>query len=128
MAARLKVAHWYDDLYGMPYTLLKGDREAARRWIAKRARYAEDSAAEGFEYAQAITWLLEHKNNTKTMVLWFPKFDKQQPEDLSTLAHEAFHAVTLTMTAVGLPLDEPHDEAYAYYLAWVFRECYRRLV
>ncbi len=122
---KLRVSSWQDPIYGMPYTLLLGSREEASRWLMRRVKNDAEVGLEKFEYASAVTWFLEFDDETKRLVLWFPApFDH---EHLPSLAHEAFHAVSYTMDAVGLPLDEEHDEAYAYYLGWVFRECLKRL-
>ncbi len=122
---KFRVSSWHDPIYGMAYTLLLGSRDEASRWLTRRVKHAGEVTLDKFEYAVAMTWFLEFDDETKRLVLWFPApFGR---ENLPALAHEAFHAVSYTMDVVGLPLDEPHDEAYAYYLGWVFRECLKRL-
>jgi hypothetical protein len=44
-----------------------------------------------------------------------------------TLGHELVHALTSVLAERGLRLSDDSDEAFAYYLAWLIRECLQRL-
>lgn len=51
-------------------------------------------------------------------LLWLPRLPKT-PEDFGFLAHEVFHATTLTMDAVGARFSEDSEEVYAYLCGWL---------
>jgi hypothetical protein len=43
------------------------------------------------------------------------------------LAHEIIHLVTAVFDKRGVQYDHSHDEAFAYYHEWIFRQCLREV-
>ena len=120
--SRLRVHRWTDHLYDVTVFLLKGDSSAAQAWLKKT--FDEDYSG---EWMGAKTAFISHKRGCALM-LWFPSwFSLKNPTHLSVLAHESFHAAEFCLRERGMTLTDASDEAYAYYIAWTFRECYRRL-
>lgn len=102
--------------------LLKGEGADAQKYLKKT--FDEDYSG---EWMGAKTLFISHKQGC-ALVLWFPSwFSVKDATHLSVLAHESFHAAEVTLRERGMMLTDASDEAYAYYIAWMFRECYRRL-
>lgn len=55
---------------------------------------------------------------TGNEILWL-KFPPKSEEDISTLAHEAFHAAYDILKRVGIPLSSSSEEAYAYLIGYI---------
>lgn len=45
----------------------------------------------------------------------------------SVLQHEIFHAVSFTLRSVGINLTEDTEEAYAYLIDYLTKQCYTKL-
>ena len=114
-----------DPVYGMGYILHRGTWDAAQKYLQRYAN-AEPCTEPIDEHLVALTTLMQ-TDTTRFVHLWFPKFSPRNMRHLSTLAHECLHATLMTFDIVGIPVDSEHDEAAAYYLAWLYEECYRRL-
>lgn len=118
----VKTWKWSDPLYDVSVFLLKGKGEDAQRYLKKT--FDEDYVG---EWMGAKTLFIS-KPRGCALVLWFPQwFSTKDGTHLSVLAHEAFHAAEFTLRERGMTLTDASDEAYAYYIAWIFRECYRRM-
>lgn len=48
-------------------------------------------------------------------------------EDIPSLAHECFHASNYIMNRKGIRPDADNDEAQAYLIEWIFKNCYSHL-
>lgn len=121
-ACRLRVWKWPDNVYDVTVFLLKGSGDDAKRWLKKT--FDEEHPG---EWMGAKTLLISHERGC-ALVLWFPAWwSATDAMHLSVLAHESFHAAEFTLRERGMTLTDSSDEAYAYYIAWMFRECYRRL-
>lgn len=108
-AARLKHWRFGDPLYDVQIVLLHGPWKSALSWMNKTFSGVSES-------------------EVGSLVLWFPAwFDTTSAYYLSVLAHESFHAAEFVLRARGFTLSDATDEAYAYYIAWMFRECHMRL-
>lgn len=59
--------------------------------------------------------------NTFLLIVQDTKNDFNQ-----TLLHECFHLTAQVMRACGVELTRESEEAYAYYMEWVFNECLTR--
>lgn len=118
----MKRWRWTDHLYDVSVFLLKGTGTDAQRWLKKT--FNEDYVG---EWMGAKTCFVSHKRGC-ALVLWFPVwFSVKNTTHLSVLAHESFHAAEFTLRERGMTLTDASDEAYAYYIAWMFRECHKRL-
>lgn len=51
---------------------------------------------------------------------------RENNEALGAVAHEMLHAVTAIFRQKGLPLEEPSEEAYTYFLEYLVREFWTR--
>lgn len=119
----LQTWRWKDPIYGMPYLLHLGSFDEAQRYLQRKVN--KDPEKDD-EHVIALTSLISAERET-FLHLWFPEFSRRKNRHLATLAHEAVHAATITFNVVGMPIDEAHDEAAAYYVGWVYEECLKRL-
>lgn len=120
---RLKRWAWPDPLYDTSVFLLKGDGADALAWMDKTFG---DCANVGTFTGAKTLWIERDKGCA--IVLWFPPwFHTKDATYLSVLAHESFHAAEFVLRERGMTLTDASDEAYAYYIAWMFRECHKRL-
>ena len=125
MKQRLRKWRWSDPLYDVTIVLLHGEPESALAWMNKT--FGEVTAENVGNFTGAKTMWIERSKGI-ALVLWFPRwFHTKDGTYLSVLAHESFHAAEFLLRERGLTLTDSSDEAYAYYIAWMFRECYRRL-
>lgn len=122
-SAKLRRWAWPDPLYDTSVFLLRGEGADALVWMAKTF----DATPSVGTFTGAKTIWVEHEQGC-ALVLWFPPwFHTNDGKYLSVLAHESFHAAEFVLRERGMTLTDSSDEAYAYYIAWMFRECYRRL-
>lgn len=113
---------WSDHVYDSSVFLLRGSGEDAQAWIAKTF----DEQHVGTWTGAKTLWISHPKGCA--LVLWFPSWwDRKDGRHLSVLAHECFHAAEFVLRERGMTLTDASDEAYAYYIAWMFRECFKRL-
>ena len=125
-AAKLKTFAWVDEVYDVRIVLLHGDGKAALAWMDKT--FGDVSGRECGEFTGAKTVWIERDGKGCALALWFPAWwHVNDALYLSVLAHECFHAAEFVLRERGMTLTDASDEAYAYYIAWMFRECYRRL-
>lgn len=62
------------------------------------------------------------------LTIWLrPDFRTSSIENQATLAHECFHAANYTLEHRGFRLSDTSEEAYAYYLSWLYEECMKRI-
>lgn len=116
---------WSDPLYDVTVVLVRGDSNAAQEWLDKK--FGDVNPETVGQWTGAKTLWVERPRGV-ALVLWFPQwFTVKDGTYLSVLAHESFHAAEFVLRERGLRLTDESDEAYAYYIAWIFRECYKRL-
>lgn len=122
---KLRVWHWSDVIYENSIVLLNGEWEDARKWMDDQFADVPPDFLPGGRQGRTI-WI--ERDNGTALVLWFPHaFDVTSGHDSGVLAHESFHAADFTLKARGLTMTDASDEAYAYYIAYIFRECHKRL-
>lgn len=125
MKKRLRQFQWADELYDVSIVLLHGEWEPALAWMD--TKFGEVVEADVGQGEGAKTMLIK-RDRGMAIVLWFPRwFSIKNGNHLSVMAHECFHAAEFLLRERGMVLTDSSDEAYAYYIAWMFRECYRRL-
>lgn len=116
---------WSDELYDVTIVLMRGDGAEAFAWMDRQFGEVTEIAIGQFTGAKTI-WIARPKG--VALVLWFPSwFDVADGHHLGVLAHESFHAAEFLLRERGLTLTDSSDEAYAYYIAWIFRNVYKRL-
>jgi hypothetical protein len=124
-AKKLRIHTWPDELYDTTIVLLHGDGKEALAWMDKT--FGDVSGRECGEFAGAKTVWIERDKGT-ALALWFPAWwHVNDGMYLSVLAHECFHAAEFVLRERGMQLTDASDEAYAYYIAWMFRNIYKRL-
>lgn len=125
-APRLRRWVWRDQLYDVTFVLLHGDEQQATHALARM--FGDDIRGNVGKFMGGKTiWIDTDRGSA--VALWFPPwFNATDTMFLSVLAHECFHAAEFVMRARAMPLHDANDEAYAYYLAWVFREARGRLL
>lgn len=126
----MKADRWHDPIYHTTYVLLTCKREEIAPWFKSTLGIEwEVGDATG---VWATTFSHCSERNGSVQVFWFPPSPHSRNTDLpgivSTISHEALHAVTSVLTNKGLPLSVEGDEAYAYYLGWVVEEVTSRLL
>lgn len=120
---KLRVWKWADPVYDVSVVLLKGDGDQALAWLDRT--FADVTDVGTFTGAKTL-WIARERGCA--LALWFPTwFDPIDGAHLSVLAHESFHAAEFVMRERGMSLTDASDEAYAYYIAWMFRECHKRM-
>lgn len=125
MKRRLRTFSWSDALYDVSIVLLYGEWAPALAWMDKTYGNVTEQDVGGGHGAKTM-WMRRDKG--VALVLWFPRwFSTKDYTHLSVLAHESFHAAEFLLRERGMTLTDSSDEAYAYYIAWMFRECYKRL-
>ncbi len=121
---KLRRWRWRDPIYGAGVVLLRGSGVAALHWLT--ATFGSVTEFDGSpDMAGQTAWV--ERDGKRWVVIWFPAFSAAKVEDLSMLAHESYHAADFVLSDRGLKPSDDSDEAYAYYLSWVFRECLKRL-
>lgn len=122
---KIKTFAWSDELYDVTIVLLRGDGKEALAWMDKK--FEDVSSRECGEFTGAKTVWIERPKGC-ALALWFPSwFSLTDPHHLGVLAHECFHAAEFVLRERGMTLTDASDEAYAYYIAWMFRNIYKRL-
>lgn len=125
MKKALKHFTWPDDVYDVSIVLLHGDGKAALAWMDKT--FGDVSGRECGEFTGAKTLWIERPKGC-ALALWFPEwFHVSDAHYLGVLAHECFHAAEFVLGHRGMALTDASDEAYAYYIAWMVRNVYKRL-
>ncbi len=116
---------WSDHLYDVSVVLLWGDGRQALRWMDKT--FENVSGGECGEFTGAKTVWIERPKGC-AIALWFPQwFHVNDAHYLGVLAHECFHAAEFVLGHRGMALTDASSEAYAYYIAWMFRNVYQKL-
>ena len=122
---KLRRWHWPDPFYDVTVVLLKGRGEHALAWMNKQFGDVTPASVGTFTGAKTM-WVERDKGCA--IVLWVPDWFSLKDRDcLAVLAHESFHAAEFVLRERGMTLTDASDEAYAYYIAWMFRECHKRL-
>lgn len=133
--SRCRAWTWPDTLYDVLIVLLQGSGDDARRWMDRKFGDVSNDDLGPFEGAGGkAMWVERDRPLTPALssgcalVVWVPEwFDARRSVHLGVLAHESFHGAEFVMRERGLTLSDASDEAYAYYVGWVFEECHKRL-
>lgn len=121
----MKAWKWSDETYDTSVVLLRGDWDTSRAWMDKT--FGDVTEAEVGEGKGAKTLWIERPRGT-ALVLWFPQWFKGATAyELGILAHECFHAAFFVLQRRGVVWSNESDEAFAYYIAWMFRSVLGRL-
>lgn len=121
---KLQTFTWPDELYDTTVVLLRGKGDEAVAYLDKTFGDMRDELG---TFTGAKTVWIERDKGT-AIALWFPSWwHADDAQYLSVLAHECFHAAEFVLRARGMKLTDESDEAYAYYIAWMFRNVYLRL-
>lgn len=116
---------WHDEIYDTSIVLLHGEWPAARAWMDETFHDITD--AEVGQGTGAKTLWIERSQGC-ALVLWFPAwFHTGDSHYLGVLAHECFHAAEFVLGHRGCAVTDASSEAYAYYIAWMFRSCHAKL-
>lgn len=59
-------------------------------------------------------------------VLWI-KYWPEKISDYGTLVHELFHIVDVSLRGKGITLSDDSDEAYAYFMGWIYQDFLAKL-
>jgi hypothetical protein len=122
----VKVRRWWwsDPLYDVSVLLLKCPADKAAAALL-RIFDGDDGEFGTFTGAKTL-WIQRDKGCA--IAIWVPEWwTAKSSHHLSVLAHECFHAAEFVMRERGMTLTDASDEAYAYYIAWMFRNCHERL-
>lgn len=119
----LRTWKFKDPIYGMGYILHCGDFDEAQAYLK---RYVNKDPEPEDTHLSALTTLVD-VGDRAFIHLWLRDYPRKI-RTLGTLAHECLHATMMTLDMIGEKPDVDHDEPAAYYLAWLFEECHRRLI
>lgn len=120
---RLRRWQWVDPIYDMSVFLLRGPGEPARRWINRRIT---DEDYQG-TFAQGKMVFYSGPRGT-ALIIWLPSnWTPKTSACLATLAHECVHGAVAVLQHRGLKLSDESEEAFSYYVGWLFRGCHERL-
>jgi len=103
-----KPKHFYSDIYQENFYFIPG-------WTADQIKKYF-----GFDVndkAYGTCWLT---NNG--IVIWVKHFDIKH---LDCLTHETIHAANFIFQCKGIQSDNENDEALAYLVQWIFKNCMR---
>jgi hypothetical protein len=108
---------------------MHGPHDKAQAWLERQI--GAPAEAFGPESGAKTLWFEGYREDagpSAILMFWFPAdTNRDDPEDLAMLAHEALHAANFVLSARGMTLSLENDEAYAYYLSWIFSNLYQRL-
>ncbi len=108
--------HIYDEVYRVNmYIFDNHTPEEVNRYLKKR--FNLDSIS--FDNVQGKTWIFE--SNSKPSIELFAMW-ALDGNDRSTIVHECFHMVHNILDSRGFKLCDDNEEAYAYYLEYLYRK------
>lgn len=116
-----KVFHLNMEIYDVDVVvLIASDRYEALKYARK---YFEDTTLRISDFdAKAVTFF----NGQDAPLMWLPKVP-ENPEEVGTLNHELFHATSMIMQHVGIPLTNSSNEAYAYVMGSLSKQFHMRV-
>jgi hypothetical protein len=120
------MAHWKfsDSIYGQNINLFVGPKTEHDEFVRK----FDPNYRVGREKVPLGNCYFDGTLEPPLLTMWLrPDFRTSSIRDQSTLAHECFHAVNYTLDYRGFTLSDSSEEAYAYYLSWLYEECMTRI-
>lgn len=116
---------WVDPVYDVRVFLLKCKGADAQKFIEKT--FNDGEPLEQGEWSGAKTLFTTHEQGT-ALTIWVPEWwSAKRSHDLGVLAHETLHAALYVLRARHIELTESSEEAFAYYITWLYRNCHQRL-
>lgn len=112
------------DPYGADMWFLFGTAEEINRFLERT--HKSDGVIKNGVRANFATYI---PNDPKKYPIHYISLVKDRTAErfdyAGCLAHECAHAVFEIFERRGIPVDRVHDEAFAYYHEWLFRQCLR---
>lgn len=116
---------WTDSLYDVRVFLLKGSGAEAQRFIERTFNDGEKCDQGAWQGAKTL--FTEHDRGC-ALTVWVPEWwNAKRSHDLGVLAHEAMHGALYVLRCRHVELSEGSEEAFTYYVSWLFRNCHERL-
>lgn len=128
---RLRKWYWTDPLYFVRIYMLHGPWNLAFDWMQETFEKDITRDLLGGASAGKTIWMSDPQDKVpcSALIFWYPSScaPAKHTEDAATVAHEAFHGVAQVLLDRGMELGNDSEEAFAYYLTWLYREQHRRL-
>lgn len=121
---KIRQWHWQDPVYNVAIMLIKGDGEAAGKWLDETFNDGE-KVDHGQFLGGKTFWVTDPGC---ALVIWLPEWWKADSSfDLGVLAHECVHGASYVLQARGVQFHGASEEAFTYYVTFLFQNCHKRL-
>lgn len=115
------------DPYGTDVWFLLGTAAEINKFLNIKFDDTDDHIAHGVR-ANFMEWT---PDSPKEHAIYYIAVAKDRTKDrfdqTCALAHEVVHFVMHIFDKRGVRYDHDHDEAFAYYYEWIFRQCLQEL-
>lgn len=109
-----------DDMYSAElYLIINCTADEVNEYCRKK--WGQTEGAEVDKSDNGATLILPYEDG-KRIVIWIKKWGLN-PEAISALVHEVYHATNRVMEDVGIAFHIDSDDAYAYYLEKIMGNC-----
>lgn len=128
MPQTLKTWRWTDPVYDVDIYLLHGPAEKAEAWFQRMFNAGPEQIG---DFRGAKTVFTVNSQRGDAVIFWYPEWflrrdrSKRHP---ATIAHESLHGALNVLQDRGVEVNDGSDEAFAYYLTWLYHEQWKRLV
>ena len=80
------------------------------------------------EWFGGKTLFTQHERGA-ALTVWLPEWwSHKRSQDLGVLAHESMHGALYVLRNRHVEFSEGSEEAFTYYVTWLFRNCHERLI
>ena len=112
----MQVTKIKDDIYGAEVRLITNCTPKQYSAYIKRCFGAEhEPPYQGY-------FVVYDNGSRQVYLVWIKQFE-WRIHDYALLAHELFHCAVRVMDDQGISLSDSSEEAYAYYLQFIYAEC-----
>jgi hypothetical protein len=105
-----------DDLYHAKYNIYIGEIDNLKNTIKRKFNIdLDDKQSSGSFFS------IKNDNGEEHLLIWLDKWN------IYNLLHEIVHAVVYVLEQRGVKIDSENDEAFCYYVGWVFEKSIKLL-
>ncbi len=122
---KLEVWRFEDPVYDVRIAVLRGPWKKAFAWMDREFDGVTEDQVGGESKAKCVH---ASYGGSDHIVLWFHDYLRRGSVNHRVIAHETFHAAMRILPARNVqPSQDGGEEAYAYWIGWLFEETRRRL-